>query len=296
MISNKTPYLLIFALLFLSGIGYTENEGLKTNEPGLAVPSAATAADTTTADQVTSNTPTVATVTAADVIPQAAPGQPSTLIKADNKYYSDPSHYTLGSQDVIQIDVQRHPEFSGVFPVNMEGRIQLNFAGDIDVTGLTKQELGLKIKNAISNYVVNPSVTVTIMDYKSKAIYVVGEVGQPGKYFMNAETIPIREALVQAGLPTLSAAMRRCRLITPDKTGKAKIKEVDVYSLLYGGDLTKNLDMHAGDVLYVPATVMAKIVQVINPVTSAVGVSSAGPTGASDTKSAVSNLSGKAAY
>mgnify|MGYP001615442144 CR=1 FL=1 len=288
MARNKIVFLLIFALFLFIGICWAEKEDFKivdsTSSPSVTAPNAATNIPPA------SNTPDASAPVAST---QAIPEPPPILTKADNTTYIDPTNYTLGPDDVIQIDVQRHPEFSGIFPVNLEGKIQLKFAGDIEVTGLTKKALEQKIKNTISNYVINPDVTVTILDYKSKVIYVLGEVGAPGKYYMRAETIPVREALVQAGLPTLSAAMRRCRVITPDKDGKAKIKEVDVYSLLYRGDLTKNLDMHAGDVLYVPATVMAKIITVINPVTTAVGVSTAGPSGA---KSAVSNLSGKTGF
>jgi len=297
MVRSKYLFLGIALMsLLLAGICWAEKEDLKTVNPNPTATNAVITTDPTPEVTTTTSTVSTETTTTAPVVAvtQATSEKPTVLIKADTQYYADPSHYTLGPEDVIQVDVQRHPEFSGVFPVNMEGRIQLKFAGDIEVTGLNKVELQQKIKKAISNYVINPDVTVTIMDYKSKVIYVLGEVGSPGKFYMQAETIPVREALVQAGLPTLSAAMRRCRLITPDKTGKAKIKDVDVYSLLYGGDLTKNLDMHAGDVLYVPATVMAKIVQVINPVTSAVGVSSTGPTSADGARSAVTNMSKKA--
>ncbi len=182
--------------------------------------------------------------------------------------YVDPVRYTLGPDDVVEITVMRHPEFSGVYPINLEGKIQYKFIGDIDVSGLTKKKLEAKIKNIISRFVINPEVNVTILEYKSKVIYVVGEVGRPGKYYMRADSIPVREAVVAAGLPTLAAAMRRCRLITPAEDGKAKIRNVDLYALLYGGNLKQNIQMHPGDVLYVPATIMAKVVRVINPVTA----------------------------
>jgi len=162
--------------------------------------------------------------------------------------------------------------------------------GDVEVTGLNKKELEEKVKNLISEYVINPEVSVTILECKSKIIYVLGEVGQPGKYYMRSESIPVREAVVQAGLPTLAAAMRRCRLITPNEDGDGKYKSVDLYSILYGGNLKKNISMYPGDVLYVPATVMAKIIRVINPVTSAVGVAASGPEGISTGKSATTNL------
>ena len=206
------------------------------------------------------------------------------LAKAEtlpNSQYFDPVRYTLGPDDVVQIDVLRHPEFSGVFPVNLEGKVQYKYVGDIEVTGLTKKELEQKVKEIIASYVISPEVNVTILEFKSKVIYVLGEVGRPGKYYMRSDSILVREAVVEAGLPTLAAAMRRCRLITPDKKGNAKTKSVDLYSILYGGNLKRNLEMRAGDVLYVPATVMAKIVRVINPVTAPIADLNSGQASAS---------------
>jgi len=218
-----------------------------------------------------------------------AKSQPqSQLSPASN--YEDPMKYILGPDDVIQIDVMRHPEFSGTYPVNLEGKVQYKFIGDIEVAGMTKKNLEERIRNIIANFVVSPEVNVTVLEYKSKVVYILGEVGQPGKYYMRSETLSVREAVVQAGLPLQSAAMRKCRIITPDKDGKVKIRPVDLYSLLYGGNLKYNYDMHAGDVLYVPCTVMAKLIRIINPVTATVNGAASGPTGVSSGKSAITSL------
>ncbi len=184
----------------------------------------------------------------------------------------DPITYTLGPNDVIQIDVRRHPEFSGQYTINTEGKIEYKFVGDILITGLTKVQLKEKLVGILSEFLIEPDVNVGIVAYLSKVIYVVGEVGNPGKFYMRGNTIKVREALVQAGLPTYSAAMRRCRLITPNDTDKRNnYIDVNVYELLYAGNLKWDLEMKPGDVLYVPATAMAKIIRVISPVTDATG-------------------------
>ncbi len=202
----------------------------------------------------------------------------------------DLSNYTLGPDDVVEITIFRHPEFSGVYPVNLEGKIQYKFVGDMSVDGLTKSQLQVKIKDIISNFVVNPEVSVTITEYKSKVIYVLGEVGRPGKYYMRSDSIQVREAVVQAGLPTLAAAMRKCRIISPDKNGKVKTRNVDLYAVLYGGNLRFNYEMKAGDVLYVPSTVMAKLFRVISPVTSTVAGAAGAPESVSTGKTAITNI------
>ena len=174
--------------------------------------------------------------------------------------------YTLGPDDIIEIDVRRHPEFSGQYTITSEGKIEYKFVGDIIVNGLTKVQVQERLAKILSEYVVEPEVNVRIVAYLSKVYYVVGEVGMPGKFYMRGNSIQVREALVQAGLPTVAAAMRRCRLITPTPQGN-KFIYVNVYELLYGGQLEQNLEMKPGEVLYVPATVMAKVIRVIAPVT-----------------------------
>lgn len=179
--------------------------------------------------------------------------------------------YTLGPDDIIEIEVRRHPEFSGQYTINSEGKIEYKYIGDIILAGLTKNEVKERLSKILSDYIIDPDIDIRIAAYLSKVFYVVGEVGRPGKFYMRGDTITVREALVQSGLPTLAAAMRRCRLITPDNRGTNNYKDVNVYELLYQGNLKRNLDMKPGDVLYVPATVMAKIIHVISPVTETTG-------------------------
>lgn len=189
---------------------------------------------------------------------------PPTTITEDVKY-------TLGPDDVIEILVRRHPEFSGQYKINSEGKIEYKFVGDVVVEGLTKAEVNARLSEILSEYIIEPEIDVAIVAYLSKVFYVVGEVGRPGKFYMRGNTVTVREALVQAGLPSQAAAMNGCRLITPNKTGQKNYVTVNAMSLLYEGNLSENLDMQPGDVLYIPATVIAKIIRVISPVTSLAG-------------------------
>lgn len=222
-------------------------------------------------------------------LPAGPPRAPDT----GNQSNFNPLKFTLGPDDVVEITIMRHPEFSGVYPINLEGKLQYKFVGDIDVNGLTKADLEKKIREIISTYVLEPEVNVTVIEYRSKVFYVLGEVSTPGKYYMRAETIPVREALFEAGLPTSSAAMRKCRIITPRAKGRPRVRKVDVYAILYSGNLRNNLAMQPGDVLYVPSTLMAKLISIISPPASVVGVASSGPSSASGAKTATETLRGR---
>jgi len=202
----------------------------------------------------------------------------------------DPLKYTLGANDVVEVEVMRHPEFSGKFLINKEGKLQYKFVGDVLVKGLTKAQLVDKLKEALAQYVISPEINVSIIEYASKSFYVLGEVGSPGEHLMKAETISLRDAIYIAGLPTVNASMRRCKLITPSEDGKPKVQRIDIYSLLYGGDLRKNVSIKAGDIIYVPATVMAKAIRIISPATTVVGITSSMPESANTAKDAVKSM------
>ena len=187
----------------------------------------------------------------------------------------EPLTYTLGPDDVIQIDVAKHPEFSGEFVVGRSGKIQYKYVGDIDVQGLTKTQLAEKLQGQLGQYVVEPEVIVTISAFRSKVIYVVGEVGRPGRYYLQGESVPVREVIFEAGLPTLASSMRRTQIIhapSPEipmekvQPKDIKMENLNLYALVYLGDVSKNVSLHTGDILYVPSTVFHKASRILDPV------------------------------
>ena len=192
-------------------------------------------------------------------------------IKEDLPSSADESTYTLGVNDVIQISVMRHPEVSGEFRINSEGKIQYEFVGDLIIQGMVKYQVKELLVEKLSKYIISPEVTVKIIGYNSKVVYVVGEVGRPGKIFMQGNTITVREALIQAALPLLSAKTTKGRLITPSEKSKPIQRPVNVHKLLFEGDLRENLVMNPGDTLYIPPTMMAKAMRVIQPIQQPLG-------------------------
>ncbi len=205
---------------------------------------------------------------------QASWGAPPTEGQKETERFvgvAEPLTYTLGPDDVIEITVRRHPEFSGPYLIGKDGKIQYKFVGDIHIAGLTKAQVASKLARALAVYVIEPEVDVTITAFQSKVIYVVGEVGRPGRYYLRGESIPVRELIFEAGLPTLASSMRRTMIIHPpaaegkDK-GEIKVEKLNLYALLYLGDVSKNVSLKAGDILYVPSTIFHKASRVLDPV------------------------------
>lgn len=184
------------------------------------------------------------------------------------------SSYKLGINDIVEVTVREQPEFSGQYVIGPDGNIQYAFVGDIQADGLTKDELKSAITEKLKKYIKVPEVSVTIVAYRSKFFYILGEVGRPGKYPLVGDSITLRDALVSAGLPTRSAALRRVYVIKPDET-KPVYKKIDIYELLYKGNLKNNVVITNGDLIVVPSTVPSEINRALSNLLSPISRSAA---------------------
>ncbi|MBI3321331.1 MAG: polysaccharide export protein [Candidatus Omnitrophica bacterium] len=183
--------------------------------------------------------------------------------------------YTLGRDDIIRIVVRNQPEFSGDFVIGFDGRIQYNYLGDIPVAGLTKYEVQQVLETLLRQYIRVPDVTVMVMAYNSKVVYVIGEVNAPGKFVMRGDAIKLREAILAAGLPTTRAALSRVHVIKPDLE-QPIVRVINVKRILYQGKLKDDVQLSAGEIVVVPSTVMSKVngflATLLSPVTQAASV------------------------
>jgi polysaccharide export outer membrane protein len=83
--------------------------------------------------------------------------------------------------------------------ISEKGRFSFPLIGDVEAAGLTANALEAKLVRLLSDgYVINPNVTVRIKGYKSKRVYVLGQVKSPGTYSLDKETSLI-EIISRAG-------------------------------------------------------------------------------------------------
>ena len=183
--------------------------------------------------------------------------------------------YTLGRDDVIHVEVRNQPEFSGDFPVGFDGRIQYNYLGDIAIAGMTKYEVQQVLEQLLQRYIRVPTVSVTIVAYNSKVVYIIGEVNRPGKFIMRGDAIKLREAILAAGLPTNDAALGRVHVIKPD-LNHPLVRVINMKSILLKGQLKEDVDLFPGEIVVVPSTVLSKVNrflgQLLSPVTHVASV------------------------
>jgi polysaccharide export outer membrane protein len=117
--------------------------------------------------------------------------------------------YRIGFQDILDIQVFRHPELSQRIPVGPNGTIVL-YRLDRPVAAIckTERELATEIENAYrEKYLRDPRVNVVVAEQKSQAVAVIGAVERPGNYYVNRR-VHLLEILAMAGGPSKESGTR----------------------------------------------------------------------------------------
>jgi len=160
---------------------------------------------------------------------------------------ADESEYVIGPTDVISVVTRERPDLSGTFIVSPEGNIVISLLGEVKAAGLTPSQLSRELTRKLSVFRVNEAV-VTVLQYNSRRIFVVGEVAKPGKYTF--AVIPsIWDVLSEAGGPTASALLSAVQVIRGD-TGERLT--VDMTKML-AGEAAERIELRPGDTIRVPS-------------------------------------------
>jgi len=166
--------------------------------------------------------------------------------------------YLLGSQDVLKITVYEHPDLTTETRVGENGRITFPLIGELDAKGLNTRELEKNIAEKLSNmrYIKEPNVSVFISQY-GKRVTIIGEVMKPGQYEIPGTPTVLDMISTAAGLGPNAGYTTTVFRKEAGPEGKIKTINIiiDLDKLLNGGDLSQNIELQSGDVVYVPKAV-----------------------------------------
>ena len=188
---------------------------------------------------------------------QAAGPAPSPATQANVSY-------VIGAGDVLGIKVFDEPALTDLFTVDSEGVITYPHVGRVDVTGKTVRDVEVLLTKLLSPaYVRHPQVSVSIAKYRSRSIFILGEVRTPGQYSIEGQ-VTLLEVIAKAGSLTPTAGteiiVQRYKdglptVLTPALPGDDRAAELMRVSVddLRDGRITANLLLQDGDTLYVPA-------------------------------------------
>lgn len=171
------------------------------------------------------------------------------------------AEYRVGAPDELLVVVLPDPAITRTARVRPDGMISLDLIGDVPAAGRTIDEISADIEKRISRFKRDPSVTVQLTSALSTGISVLGEVRSPSSFPLLKDT-RIVEVIALVGGETQFARKSDIRVIRSGG-GETTVFIVDL-AAIHAGDLTTNIQIISGDIIYVEPNIFAKIGYMVN--------------------------------
>jgi polysaccharide biosynthesis/export protein len=198
------------------------------------------------------------------MVEKEAAQRPKGIPEDVKKLFGTPKPYAIGPGDILTIVVWDHPELnlpptsgstdgtvgaSSVAPgytVDTNGYIQYAYIGPMKVEGLSEMGVRDALAAKLARYVREPQVTVRIQTYRSKRVYLDGEVKTPGVEVLNDRPMTLPEAINRAGGFTSNADRSHVAVTRGDVT-----VHVDMPEMIRKGFNPDRIILHDGDLVRV---------------------------------------------
>ncbi len=161
--------------------------------------------------------------------------------------------YVLSEGDQVEVTVRRVPEASRSVMVRSDGFISLPIVNDVKAAGLTTTELRTNLTKLYSERLVQPEISVIPVQVRQPAVYVSGDVNNPGAVpFREAPTA--MQAIALTGGFKRSAAERDVAIIRLVDDGRV---EAIAVSAAAGGQpapymALRTIPLQPDDIIFVP--------------------------------------------
>lgn len=173
--------------------------------------------------------------------------------------------YKLGPGDILTITVWDHPELTipaGTFRsaeqagtlVAEDGTIFYPYVGILSVVGKTTREVRAILAQRLARVIEKVQIDVRVISYRSKRVYLVGEVNKPGQQAVTDIPMTILEAVNLAGGFSKDADHSQVLLTRANTTWR-----VDLQSLYEDGAISQNIKLEPGDIVNVPDRSLNKV-------------------------------------
>ena len=206
-------------------------------------------------DVVTISSALVAAQQRAAMLDNTVPAAASDSLMQEIANYE----YYVDKGDMLQIIVYDHPELTNPSggnnnnPVNSgitvenDGTIYYPYIGKVQVAGRTVNEIRRAISEPLAEFIANPQVSVRVVSFNAKRVYLTGQVNQPGSQSVTNVPLTVLDAIARAGGLTDGANWHEVML-----SRNGNDIRLSVYEMLNNGRLGQNMLLEHGDVLHVP--------------------------------------------
>jgi len=166
--------------------------------------------------------------------------------------------YRIKAGDKLSVKFLNHPELNEpALTVRPDGFISLQLIEDIKTEGFTTSELKTKIEKGYDEILLNPVISVNIIEFMPPAVFIGGQIGRPGKYFLRDGNSLVKVIFMAGGF-TKDANRRMVLYARADRGGKWQVREVNVLKLLEKLAGGQDVELSDGDYIFVPDSKLSK--------------------------------------
>jgi polysaccharide export outer membrane protein len=161
--------------------------------------------------------------------------------------------YVVGEGDTLQITVFGHPDLTSTARVAREGTIQFPLIGRAPAAGMTVSEIAAAITAGLADgYIIDPMVTVSVQERRTKSSTIVGKVNRPGQYEFRGK-MSFLELLSRAGgLSPEAGSQAIVKRKSPSDVIKSGDLVIDLKALLLEGNVFRDIEIMDEDTVTVP--------------------------------------------
>ena len=161
--------------------------------------------------------------------------------------------YRLTKYDVIDIQVIGLPEGVGMSDIMIgpDGYVQLPYVGPVKLAGMTLEEAKSVLVERMSEYLKFPDMALIMRSYGPRKVYVMGEVGAPGIHDLGVDNLNVYAALSSAGGIKRRGRSTQVQVLRVDGD-TMYYKQINIKNYIKKHDLTQNVALQDGDIVYVP--------------------------------------------
>ena len=161
--------------------------------------------------------------------------------------------YRLMKYDTINIMAIGFPNGIGIndVTVGVDGMARLPYTGNIKLVGLTLDEARDLIHARLSEYFKLPELNVYMKSYGPRKVYVMGNVNVPGIKEMGVDSMNVYAAVASAGGVDNKGRSKHIQLIR-QIDGVLYYREINLDAFVKKHDLSQNIELEDGDIIYVP--------------------------------------------
>lgn len=174
----------------------------------------------------------------------------ASLLLAMSCQISYAADVLLGAGDVVRVSVYGSPDLLTETRVSEAGKITFPLIGQVELNGLTVAAAEQKIASMLEKggYLRRAQVNILVTVMSSQQVSVLGQVNRPGRYPIDGQR-GMLDMLAQAG--GIAADGGDAAVLIRTRNGKTTKEVVDVIDLVRSADVTRDLSLAGGDVIYV---------------------------------------------